>query len=74
MIEKVNPMHAEVWKDVEGFEGHYQVSNHGRVRSIKKEILVLKGEYQHNGYKRVNHIDEDKKNNHVTNLQWYPPL
>lgn len=53
MIEKVNPMHAEVWKDVDGFEGHYQVSNHGRVRSIKKEILVLKGEYQHNGYKRV---------------------
>ena len=101
MIEKVNPMHAEVWKDVDGFEGHYQVSNHGRVRSIKKEILVLKGEYQHNGYKRVrlwkdgrqqhklihrlvamaflqnpnnysdvNHIDEDKTNNHVTNLQW----
>lgn len=43
MFEKVNPMHLEVWKDVEGFEGHYQVSNHGRVRSIKKEILVLKG-------------------------------
>ena len=94
-------MHPEVWKDVEGFEGHYQVSNHGRVRSIKKEILVLKGEYQHNGYKRVclwkdgrkqnklvhrlvaiaflqnpsnysdvNHIDEDKTNNHVANLQW----
>lgn len=101
MFEKVNPMHPEVWKDVEDFEGHYQVSNHGRVRSIKKEILVLKGEYQHNGYKRVclwkdgrkhnklvhrlvaiaflqnpsnysdvNHIDEDKNNNHVTNLQW----
>lgn len=91
MFEKVNPMHPEVWKDVDGFEGHYQVSNHGRVRSIKKEALVLKGDYQPNGYKRVylwkdgrkynklvhrlvasdvNHIDEDKTNNNVNNLQW----
>ena len=40
MFEKVNPMHPEGWQDVERFEGQYQVSNHGRVRSIKKEILV----------------------------------
>lgn len=27
---------AEIWKDIPGFEGLYQVSNYGRVKSIKK--------------------------------------
>lgn len=27
----------EVWKDIEGFEGWYQVSNLGRVRSLKRK-------------------------------------
>ena len=27
-------MYKEVWKDIEGFEGKYQVSNFGRVRSL----------------------------------------
>lgn len=26
----------EIWKDVKGFEGHYQVSNLGQVKSIPK--------------------------------------
>ena len=90
-----------VWKDIPGYEGHYQVSNTGEVRSIKKHPVILKADYQHNGYKRVylwlgnrkknclvhrlvadafipnpfqltdvNHIDEDKENNAVTNLEW----
>lgn len=24
----------EIWKDIKGFEGHYQVSNLGRVKSL----------------------------------------
>lgn len=28
----------EIWKDVPGYEGHYQVSNLGKVRQIKGEI------------------------------------
>ena len=28
----------EIWKDIEGFEGLYQVSNLGRVRSLDREI------------------------------------
>ncbi len=29
---------GEVWKDVRGYEGYYQVSNKGRVRSIDRVI------------------------------------
>ncbi|MCL1949679.1 MAG: NUMOD4 motif-containing HNH endonuclease [Turicibacter sp.] len=28
----------EIWKDIEGFEGYYQVSNKGRVRSLDRVI------------------------------------
>ncbi|WP_235808608.1 NUMOD4 domain-containing protein, partial [Lacticaseibacillus paracasei] len=27
---------TEIWKDIEGFEGLYQVSNMGRVRSLER--------------------------------------
>nr|DAN12757.1 MAG TPA: NUMOD4 motif protein [Caudoviricetes sp.] len=33
----------EIWKDVVGYEGLYQVSNLGRVRSAKKEIWLGHG-------------------------------
>lgn len=29
----------EVWKDVEGYEGLYQVSNFGRVKSLTHYII-----------------------------------
>jgi len=28
----------ETWKDIEGYNGYYQVSNHGRVRSIERVV------------------------------------
>ena len=31
---------AEVWKDVSGYEGRYQVSNHGNVISLDRETVV----------------------------------
>ena len=30
----------EIWRDVKGYEGFYQVSNIGRVRSIKRKICT----------------------------------
>ena len=33
-------MMEEIWKDVKGFEGLYQVSNMGRVRSIDRDIVT----------------------------------
>lgn len=37
---------VEVWKDIEGYEGLYQVSSHGRVRSVDRELPISK-----NGWK-----------------------
>lgn len=33
---------SEVWKDVKGYEGYYQVSNKGRVRSVDRIIKMGK--------------------------------
>ena len=55
----------EIWKDIEGQEGHYQVSNFGRVRSLDfpvwngvawfiKKGKVLKQKESNSGYLCVN--------------------
>lgn len=29
----------QIWKDIEGYKGHYQISNYGNVRSLKKRCV-----------------------------------
>lgn len=53
----------EVWKDISGFEGLYQVSNTGKVLSLRRN-KVLKGKVDKYGYQCV--VLWDGKNNYRT--------
>ena len=43
----------EVWKDVPGYEGLYQASTYGRIRSINYSKIILKKNLQPSGYEAV---------------------
>lgn len=38
----------EIWRDIPGFEGYYQASTHGRIRSVERTVEYVK----HYGGKR----------------------
>ena len=38
-------MDIEIWKPIKGFEGKFEVSNLGRVKSLSREIRGIKLEY-----------------------------
>lgn len=111
-------MNTEIWKDIENFEGLYQISNLGRVRSVDRVVHILdpksNREYDRhfpecikstnldtkgyvmvtlkkdgktsryrihrlvakafipnpNNLPQVNHKDENKENNCMSNLEW----
>ena len=44
----------EEWRDIEGYEGLYQVSNEGRVKSLERDIVVSNKLF---GY-QIRHLNE----------------
>lgn len=104
-------MSEEIWKPISGFEGLYEISTKGRVKSLarmvttgfgvrfKPEIMMklqdsqgyrnvqlkVNGRFKNyrihrlvaetflpnpNNFTEVNHIDEDKSNSNLENLEW----
>lgn len=45
MIEKVNPSHSEMWKDIKDYEGRYQISSYGRLKSLARLLKNRNGYY-----------------------------
>lgn len=54
----------EIWKDIPNYEGLYQVSNLGRVKSLFKYKKILKPR-QRNGYLRVSLTKNNKSTNYA---------
>lgn len=107
----------EIWKDISGYEGFYQVSNLGRVKSLERNVNIKSSSkklfpvkekiltpskntrycyvilrknkmgHRHSVHRlvaetfipnpfnlpEVNHKDENKRNNNVSNLEWCTP-
>lgn len=54
-------MMEEIWKDIEGFEGLYQVSNLGRVKSLSRSVFMI-------NYKRSVITNEKILKNNIGNV------
>ena len=55
---------TEIWKDVKDYEGLYQVSNLGRVKSIRKN-KILSPKHNWDGYLRIQ-LWRNNKNRYVS--------
>ena len=39
----IEDLYGEEWRDIEGYEGHYQISNYGRIKSFDKgQVFIVK--------------------------------
>lgn len=52
-------MTEEIWKDIKGYEGHYQISNTGRVKSLDRYVASKNGSLRKEKEKiRKTHLDK----------------
>lgn len=60
----------EIWKNVEGYEGVYEVSNLGRVRSVDRYVLMIDGRKQFKEGKMLAQIKRRKGQNYLSVGLW----
>lgn len=64
--DKTDDLPGEIWKDIEGYEGLYQVSNKGRVKSLRlRDALILTSHPAFGKYPSV-HLRKDNGNKPVS--------
>lgn len=51
---------TEEWRDIKGFEGAYQVSNLGNVRSLDRDYIVADGVHRHYKGKLLTRVNAGK--------------
>lgn len=61
----------EVWKDIEGYEGYYKISNFGNVKNIKTNYIIKLSDINSVGYYRVTLYKPIKKRFFVHRLVAY---
>lgn len=54
----------EIWKDIKGYEGKYQISNLGRVKSLNYNTKILKYNSDGHGYLKVILYKNNKRKSH----------
>lgn len=54
-------MLKEEWKDIEGWEGYYKISNLGRVLSVKRGVYKVFDESNNGGYLRVQLCNNNRR-------------
>ena len=53
-IDNIQSLNNEIWKEIEGTNGYYFVSNYGRIKSLYKyEAILLKPTITTSGYERL---------------------
>lgn len=74
----MNSPQTEIWRPIPGWEGHYEASNHGRIRSINRAVFHTDGRTRHltgrvlkeratlQGRPMVNLCRDGKCKNHTT--------
>lgn len=75
MKENENEKESEIWKDIPGYEGRYQASNTGKIKSMNYNHTGVPGiltPRDNRGYKCVHISNSDKKckNHFVHRLVW----